>query len=707
MGVAPQHLDRRSFVKLGAVAGGGLALGLPLPLLERAPADVANLQPSPFVRVGADGIVTIWVAKAEMGQGVRTALPMIVADELDADWGSVEIVQAEAHADRFGRQMTVGSSSVRGGSWTSLRQAGATARAMLVSAAAARLGVSEASLRTENGTVLHDASGRVLSYGELATEAAALPVPDGVALKDPSAFRIIGTSPPIVDVPDIVTGRAGFGIDARTPGMRFATVVHCPVFGGSLGSFDDTRARDVSGVTDVVRISTGVAVVATNTWAAFKGAEALDVKWETGDFSMGSPEIFEHFRDLAASSDAAVARDDGDARGALAGAARRIDAVYEVPFLAHATMEPMNCTADVREDRCEVWAPTQSPQGVLGAAARFTGLPEDRITVHVTRMGCGWGRRSQTDFVQDALETSKAVGAPVQVVWTREEDMRQDLYRPASRVEFEGGVDADGRAVAIRARIVTPPFGGGPTGADRNSVDGLVNGAYDIPNFFADYVRPRLPVPVGYWRSVGPSQNTFILESFVDELAHAAGRDPVEFRRAMLGSDPRLRRVLDLAAERASWNTPAPAGRARGVALVNDKGGRVAQVAEVSLEDGQVRVHRVTLVADCGQVIHPGIVDQQMVGGVVAGLTAALYGEITLSGGRVEQGNFNDYPMLRMRAMPDVDVHIVESREEPGGVGEPGVPPIAPAVANALFVLTGVRIRRLPIRPEALATDDA
>ena len=285
--------------------------------------------------------------------------------------------------------------------------------------------------------------------------------------------------------------------------------------------------------------------------------------------------------------------------------------------------------------------------------------------------------------------------------------MRQDLYRPASRVEFEGGVDADGRAVAIRARIVTPPFGGGPTGADRNSVDGLVNGAYDIPNFFADYVRPRLPVPVGYWRSVGPSQNTFILESFVDELAHAAGRDPIEFRRGMLGSDPRLRRVLDLAAERSGWTTPAPAGRARGVALVNDKGGRVAQVAEVSLEDGQVRVHRVTLVADCGQVIHPGIVDQQMVGGVVAGLTAALYGEITLSGGRVEQGNFNDYPMLRMRAMPDVDVHIVESREEPGGVGEPGVPPIAPAVANALFVLTGVRVRRLPIRPEMLATDDA
>lgn len=706
MDVAHQ-LDRRGFVKLGAVAGGGLALGLPLPLLERTPQDIANLQPSPFVRIGADGVVTIWVAKAEMGQGVRTALPMIVADELDADWGSVEIVQAQGHSNRYGRQMTVGSSSVRGGSWTALRAAGATARAMLISAAAARLGVGGASLRTENGHVVHDASGRSLSYGDLATEAAALPVPDDVPLKDPSSFRIIGTSLPLVDVPDLVTGRAGFGIDARAPGMRFATVLHCPVFGGALGSFDDVRAREVPGVTDVVRISTGIAVVATNTWAAFKGAEVLDVTWDTGAFSMGSEEIFEHFRDLAASGEAAVARDDGDARGALDGAAHRIDAVYEVPFLAHATMEPMNCTADVRDDRCEVWAPTQSPQGVLGAAAAFTGLPEERITVHVTRMGCGWGRRSQTDFVQDALETSKAVGAPVQVVWTREEDMRQDLYRPASRVEFEGGIDRDGRAVAVRARIVTPPFGGGPTGADRNSVDGLVNAEYDIPNFFADYVRPRLPVPVGYWRSVGPSQNTFILESFVDELAHAAGRDPVDFRRAMLDPDPRLRHVLDVAAERSGWATPAPEGRARGVALVNDKGGRVAQVAEVSLESGQVRVHRVTLVADCGQIIHPGIVEQQMVGGVVAGLTAALYGEITLADGRVEQGNFNDYPMLRMRAMPEVDVHVVESREEPGGVGEPGVPPIAPAVANALYALTGVRIRRLPIRAADLTVAEA
>jgi len=701
-------LDRRDFVKLSAVAGGGLVLGLPFARPLTMESELADLQPGPFVRVGVDGTVTIWVAKSEMGQGVRTALPMIVADELDAAWPSVEIVQAEGHADRYGRQMTVGSSSVRGGAWTSLRRAGATARAMLVSAAATRWGVAVASLRTEKGRVMHDESGRSLSYGELAAEAALLPVPEDVPLKDPSEFHLIGTSPPLLDVPDIVTGRAVFGIDARVPGMRFATVVRCPVFGGSLESFDDSRAREVPGVEEVVPVSAGVAVVATHTWAAFKGAEALDVTWDTGDFSMGSQEIAEHFRELAATGEGAVARADGDADRALEGSARRIEAVYEAPFLAHATMEPMNCTADVRADRCEVWAPTQSPQGVLAAAARFTGLPEDRISVHVTRMGCGWGRRSQADFVLDALETSKAVGSPVQVVWTREEDMRHDLYRPAVRVQLEGGIDDDGRATAVRVRVVAPPFGGGRIGdADGNSVDGLVNGGYDIPHFFADYVRPDLPVPVGYWRSVGPSQNTFILEGFVDELAHAAGRDPVEFRREMLGSDPRLRHVLEVAAERSGWSTPVPEGRARGVALVHDKGGRVAQVAEVSLEGGEVRVHRVTLAADCGQIIHRGIVEQQMVGGVVAGLTAALHGEITLSGGRVEQGNFHDYPMLRMRQMPKVEVHIVESREEPGGVGEPGVPPIAPAVANALFALTGMRIRRLPIRPEALTTDDA
>jgi CO/xanthine dehydrogenase Mo-binding subunit len=702
------NLDRRGFVKLGAVAGGGLALGFPLPRRFAAEPEVADLQPSPFVRVGVDGTVTIWVAKSEMGQGVRTALPMIVADELDADWDAVEIVQAEAHPNRYGGQMTVGSSSVRGASWMPLRKAGATARAMLVSAAAARLGVEAASLRTEKGRVVHDASGRSLSYGDLAGDAAVLPVPEDVSLKDASTFGIIGTSPPLVDTPDIVTGRAAFGIDSRTPGMRFATVVRCPVFGGSLESFDDARAREVPGVEDVVSVSAGVAVVATNTWAAFKGAEALEITWDPGDFSMGSQEISDLFRELAASGEGAVARNDGDAKGTLERSARRVSAVYEVPFLAHATMEPMNCTADVRSDRCEVWAPTQSPQGVLGAAARLTGLPEDRITVHVTRMGCGWGRRSQTDFVQDALETSMAVGAPVQVVWTREEDMRHDLYRPAARVELEGGIDERGRAAAVRARVVAPPFGGGRIGdADRNSVDGLVNAAYDIPHVFADYVRPDLPVPVGYWRSVGPSQNTFILEGFIDELAHEAGRDPVEFRREMLASDPRLGHVLDVAAERSGWSSPAPEGRARGVALVNDKGGRVAQVAEVSLEDGEVRVHRVTLVADCGLIIHRGIVEQQMVGSVVAGLTAALHGEITLSAGRVDQGNFHDYPMLRMRQMPEVDVHVVESREAPGGVGEPGVPPTAPAVVNALFALTGARIRRLPIGPESLTTDDA
>ncbi|HZD06538.1 MAG TPA: molybdopterin cofactor-binding domain-containing protein, partial [Longimicrobiales bacterium] len=605
-------LDRREFIKLGALAGGGLVLGA-APFSRVAGRETAPFQPGPFVRVGTDGTVTIWVARSEMGQGVRTALPMIVADELDADWSSVEIVQAEGHRDRYGRQMTVGSSSVRGEAWMTLRRAGATARAMLVSAAAARLGVSPGSLRTQTGQVIHGPSGRTLSYGELADEAAELPVPDEVELKTPSAFTLIGTRLSLLDTPDIVTGRAVFGIDARVPDMLYATVLHCPFFGGTLRAFDDEDARKVTGVRDVVQISTGIAVVATNTWAAFEGADALEVTWDPGGFTLGSPEIAEHLRNLARRPEGAVARNDGDAAAALDHARHKVRAVYEAPFLAHATMEPMNCTAHVLADRCEVWAPTQNPQGVLGAAARFTGLAEDRITVHVTRLGCGWGRRSSTDFVQDALETSKAVGAPVQVLWTREEDTRHDFYRPRARVELEGGFDGQGWLTAVRARVVATPIGGrGGPGADGNSMDGLSNGPYDIPNFFADYVRPELPVPIGYWRSVGPSQNTFFLESFIDELAHEAERDPVELRLEMLGSDPRMHRVLEVAAERSGWAKRASEGRARGVALVRDKGGRVAQVAEVSLEGGDVRVHRVTLVADCGLVIHPGVVEQQM-----------------------------------------------------------------------------------------------
>jgi isoquinoline 1-oxidoreductase beta subunit len=698
-------LDRRDFIKLGAVAGTGLLLGFRLP--ERgAPANRrATLEPNAFLRIDANGDVTIWVARSDMGQGVRTALPMIVADELDADWGRVRVVQADAHPNKFGRMMTVGSTSVRGGAWLPLRRAGASAREMLVAAAAARWGVSASELTTEKGRVMHAASRRSAGYGELADAAAAIPVPSSPKLKEPSQFKLIGTRVPQVDLADKVSGKAAFGTDVRVPGLLFATVVHPPVFGAKVASFNDTKARTVRGVLRVVQLSQGISVVAENTWAALKGARALEITWDNGPFSMSSDEISREFARLADGA-GVPARQEGDVDAALTRAATRVQATYEAPYLAHATMEPMNCTADVRRDRCEIWAPTQNPQGTQSAAVRLTGLSADAVTVHVTYLGCGWGRRSRTDFVEDAVETSMKVGAPVQVLWTREEDMQHDFYRPAAYMRLEGGVDAAGRMTALRAKVVAQGISGGRSGIDGPAVAGIADMEYAIQHVRIDYVRAELPVPVGYWRSVGPSQNTFMLESFVDELAHAAGRDPFEFRREMLGGNPRLKHVLEVAAELSGWGTPLPNGRKRGIAVVEDKGGRVAEVAEVSLENGRVRVHKVTCAADCGQIIHPGIVEGQMSGSIVAGLTAALYGEITIEKGRVKQGNFNDYPMLRMAEMPEIQVHIVQNHEEPGGVGEPGVPPIAPAVANALFALTGKRIRRLPIRAELFTASD-
>ncbi len=696
-------LDRRDFLKLGAATGGGLILGVHVADTRPWVTPGGPLQPNAFVQVAADGEVTIWVAKAEMGQGVRTSLPMIVADELDADWSRVTVVQADAHPSKYGSQMTVGSRSVRNGAWMNLRRAGAAAREMLVAAAAAQWGVSATSCHTENGRVMHNASGRSVSYGRVAERAAALPVPEHPKLKDPAEFNLIGKPLKQVDTPLKVTGQATFGIDVRVPDMLFATVVHCPVFGGSVKSFDATRARAIPGVTDVVQVSQGVAVVAKYTWAALQGAKALDITWDPGSFSLGSADITARLIELA-KHDAAVARQDGDCEAALARAAKRVEATYELPYLAHATMEPMNCTADVRADRCAVWAPTQSPQGTQSAAATITGLPIDRVTVHVTYLGCGWGRRSRTDFVQDAVETSMKVKAPVQVLWTREEDMQHDLYRPTAYYRAEGGVDSTGRISAFKLRVVATPIRGrgGRGGVDRSGVDGAANTPYRVPNMLVDNVQLHLPVPTGHWRSVGPSRNAFVVESFIDELAHAAGRDPLDVRLELLSHHARLTHVLELAAEKAGWGTSPSPGHARGIGLVENKGGLAAQIAEVSLDGGHLKVHRITCAFDAGRIINPNIAEAQIVGSVVTGLTAALYGEITLEGGRVKQSNFHDYPMLRMNEMPAIDVHIVESTEEPGGVGEPAVPPTAPAVTNAIFALTGKRIRKLPIELEEL-----
>jgi len=691
-------IDRRDFVKLGAIAGAGLVIGIRLPVTDaRTGHKVAPLKPNAFVRVDPGGAVTIWLGRSDMGQGVRTSLPMIVAEELDADWKRVTVQQADAHPTAFGRMMTVGSSSVRNGAWMPLRMAGAAAREMLVAAAAARLGVAAAELTTENGVVHHRASRRSLDYGELAEAAAALPVPGEPKLKDPKSFKLIGTRVPLVDTSLKVTGAAKFGIDARVPGMLFATVVRPPVFGDTLQSFDATRARMVKGVKDVVSVTSGVAVIAESTWAAFKGARALDIQWTAGGFTMGSDEIFAHLSKLADAPGVAT-RTNGNAESAMVGAAKKLAATYEAPYLAHATMEPMNCTAHVRSDGVEIWAPTQNPQGAQNIAARLTSQPIDKVAVHVMYLGCGWGRRSSTDFVQDAVEASMKAGAPVQVLWTREEDMQHDNYRPATHIRMEGGLDVSGKVVALRARVAAQPIAGGRGSFDGPAVAGINDMHYAVPNVAVEWCRPDVRVPVGYWRSVGPSQNVFVLESFIDELAAAAGRDPVDLRRELLANDPRMLRVLNLVAERSGWGTALPQGRARGVALAEDTQSLVAEVAEVSVANGRPRVHKVWCVADCGRVIHPGIAEAQFQGAIAGGLGAALYGEITIEKGRTKQSNFNDFRLLRMSDMPDVDVYFVPSEGEPGGVGEPGVPPIAPAVCNALFKLTGTRVRKLPIQ---------
>ena len=708
------ELSRRGFVKVTGVAGAGLVLGAQVVPKLWAQGNVAgalaDFQPNVFVGIDTDGIITVWSSHAEMGQGVLTSLPMLVAEELDADWSRVRAVHADGDM-KYGNQLTGGSASVRG-AWEGLRKAGAAAREMLVEAAAQEWGVDASACVTRESTVVHEASGRTLDYGALAEAAARLPVPAEPTLKDPSQFKLLRTPAARTDVAPKVDGSAVFGIDVRVPNMLHGTVVHCPHFGGSVASFDDADARQVPGVVDVFEVSQGVAVVAENTWAAFQGAAALTIRWEGGT-RMNDAELWSKFEELANAEDAAVAKDEGDAAAALAGAAERLSAVYTVPYLAHATMEPMNATADVRSGSVEVWAPTQDPQGARRVASELTGIDQANITSHVTFLGGGFGRRAEQDFVTEAVECSMRVGRPVQVTWTREEDTRQDFYRPATYNRFEAGVAADGTPVAwthgIVAQSILERFMGGPPpgGVDFTSIEGAANLPYHIPNLRVTLKQADIGAPVGWWRSVGSSQNAFVTESFIDELAHAAGADPVAYRRGLLAEHPRHLHVLNEVAERSGWGSPLPAGRARGVAVHESFGSYVAEVAEVSFESDQVRVHKVTAVVDCGQYVNPDTIDAQIESGIVYGLTAALHGEATLEDGGIKQGNFNNYEMLRIAEMPEVDVHIVDSGEAPGGVGEPGTPPIAPAVTNALFALTGVRVRSLPIRPETLVMQDA
>jgi isoquinoline 1-oxidoreductase beta subunit len=701
---------RRDFLKLGVATGGALLVGVHVAACGRDktapvanPTDQPLLAPNAWIRIGKDDSVTLMVASSEMGQGVMTAIPMLLAEELDADWARVRAEFAPAHTDYanpiIGRQHTGGSTAVRG-FWQPLREAGAVVRELLIETAAAHWNVPPSECGTEPGVVVHKSSDRRLRYGQLVEGAARRKLPESAFLKDPATFRYIGKSLRRLDTPAKVNGSALFGQDIKVDSLLTAVIARSPVPGGKVKSFDAGAAKKVNGVRHVTRIDAGVAVVADHTWAALRGRDVLNIEWDAGAHAGVTSEAL-HKAFVAAIPDAKPVRGDGDVAQALQHAKTRVEAEYEVPFLTHACMEPMNCTAHVRANSVEVWAPTQAQATSQRQAARASGVDQDKVRIHTTFLGGGFGRRTEFDFVIEAVQVSKAVGAPVKVMWTREDDMRHGRYRPATFNRLAGGVDDKGNIVAWKYA------GAGPSVIARFSEEvaksGVDRGAvpmvpYAIPNVSLAFAIVNTPLTVGFWRSVNASQNVYITECFFDELARAAGKDPYRARRALLEDNPRLRAVLDLAAQKAGWDSPPAQGRARGIAVCEEFASRVAQVAEVSIENGRVRVHRVVCAIDCGTVVNPDIVAAQMESSVVFGLTAALYGEITLEDGKVKQGNFDDYPLLRSDEAPRVEVHIVPSAEPPGGVGEPGVPPIAPAVANAIFALTGKPVRRLPIR---------
>jgi isoquinoline 1-oxidoreductase subunit beta len=678
---------------------GGLLVGFVLPGGRKTEAQRYGaphlVKPNAYIHIDSDNVVTFVISKVEMGQGTVTSLSQILADELDCDWNCVRTEFAPVDPSSYGPMQGVfGSTSIRT-QWMPLRKAGAATRQMLMEAAAQKWNIDVTQVRTEQGFLV--ANGQRVSYGSVAEAAAKLAVPANIQLKDAKDFKLIGTPAKRLDTRDKIRGATKFGIDAEVPGMLYATLARCPVFGGKAASYEADKAKAVTGVREVVRVSNAIAVVADNTWAAMQGRKALNITWDEGPNATLSSAIIRSRMAEQAGKPGVAGRTEGDAAGTLARAAKRVEAVYEAPYLAHACMEPLNCTASVRSDGCEIWASTQMQSGARQAAARITGLDPARIEVHSMYMGGGFGRRGGTDFISDAVETSKAIGAPVKVTWMREDDIQTGPYRPAAYVKFAGSLDAQGWPEAFMARVVCPSFGRGGEGFDDTAVEGINDLEYRFPHCAIEFHQADGAVPTSYWRSVGYSQNTFFAECFLDELAAAGGKDPVEVRRRLLKHSPRMLAVLDLVAEKGNWGKPAP-GRYQGVALVNNLGSFTAEVAEVSLADGKVKVHRVVCAIDCGQVVNPAIVKQQVEGGIAYGLTAALKGAITIDRGRAQQGNFNTYDMLRISEMPQIDVHIVRSSEAPGGVGEASVPPIAPAIANAIFAATQSPVRKLPIK---------
>ncbi len=729
------ELSRRRFLEVSAAAGTGLVLGFHLPAGRRAwlaaAEPPANWEPNAFLRIAPDGTVALVVTKSEMGQGVRTALPMILAEELGADWTNVHVEQADADS-KYGDQDTGGSSSVRE-TWTPLRRAGAAAREMLREAASRTLGVPLERLEVRDGQVADRETGRSASFGELVQAAAELEPPAEPPLRSPADFRIVGTPRRRVDTPAIVRGEATYGIDVRVPGMLHATVVHCPIFGGKLARFDAVETEKVPGVRKVVAVPQvgpilppGVAVIADSTWAAIAGARALAVEWDGGGNESHSSEgISATMRGLVGRA-SPVIREDGDAEGALARGGKIVSAEYELPFLAHATMEPMNTTAHVTADGCEIWSPTQFPGWAVPQVAGALGIPPEKVKLHVTLLGGGFGRRINPDLPVEAALVSRAAGAPVQVLWTREEDLQHDFYRPPSRHRLDAALDEAGIPIAWRHRVASTSISRYYRGPDspepeRNELGGIEDFPYTVANYRVEYSPVASPVPRGWWRSVEHLPNAFAIESFLDEIAAAGGVDPLTLRLRLLArrklvpepdqpdfplDSDRLKRVIEVAAENAGWGGPLPAGRARGLAAHRSFLSYVAEVAEVSLAaDGKVKVDRVICAVDCGHVVNPHLVERQIESGVMDALSATLGAEITIENGAVRQRNFHEYRLLTMPDAPgSIEVHIVPSEAPPSGVGEPGLPPAAAAVTNALFALTGGRVRRLPLRPEDLRT---
>jgi len=708
------QLSRREFVAVGVAAGAGLVVGFYLP--HGSGSGKGVFSPNAYLRITPDNKVTIVCARSEMGQGVRTALPMILAEELEADWKQIEIEQAGA-STLYGDQGTGGSASIKT-TWDPMRKAGAAAREMLISAAALTWGVPRSACVAQTGNIVHSASKRQLSYGELVEKAATLPIPTDVPLKQSKDYKIVGQRLARVDSPSKVKGEAVFGIDFRVPGMKYAVLSRCPTIGGKVVSFDDKESKKIAGVSYVGKIGdAAVAVVADSVWGAMEGRRVLNVSWDDGpNKALNTATVTEALKQAAAKKGMSLysAGDVSKVTG------RRISAEYQLPFMAHAPMEPGNCTANFHGTTCELWAPTQVPQDCRNAVAKALGLDPDQVEVHVTLMGGGFGRRLEYDYAVEAALVSKALfdsktSTPVKVIWTREDDMRFSTYRPASLHQLSAVLDGAGWPVAFTHRLVAPSISGqkgqpGPNGVDPDLPDEAAF-IYGVPNVSLEYVPAETAVPLGWMRSVYALQAAFASESFIDELAVAAGKDPLEYRLHMLGQNKdqdihyfdttwrtaRMRGVLQVAADKAGWKNALPAGRFRGIACFGCFSSYMAEVVEISMENDVPRVHRVVAAVDCGQVVNPSILEQQIQGGIVYALSNALRAKITIEKGRVVQGNFDDYAPLRMEETPVVEVYAVPSTEAPTGIGEPSVPPLTPALCSAIYSATKKRIRALPI----------